>query len=139
MMAEVFADTAGWAAFFVHDDMFHDLARSVMVRSRRVGTQVVTTNYVLAELVSVLTRPLRISRSQQISILNSIRSATWVEVVHVDPSLDAEAWALFQHHGDKEWSLVDCAGFVVMRRRGITDALTTDRHFEQAGFRRLLK
>jgi len=101
--------------------------------------QVVTTNYVLAELVSVLTRPLRISRSQQISILNSIRSATWVEVVHVDPSLDAEAWALFQQHMDKEWSLVDCAGFVVMRQRGITDALTTDRHFEQAGFRRLLR
>ncbi len=40
---------------------------------------------------------------------------------------------------DKEWSLVDCASFVVMQQRGLTEALTTDRHFEQAGFVRLLK
>lgn len=103
------------------------------------GVQVVTTNYVLAELSALLNRHIRMPRVQQISVLDSIRSATWVEVVHVDPSLDAEAWALFRQHVDKEWSLVDCAGFVVMRRRGIIDALTTDRHFEQAGFRRLLR
>jgi len=60
-------------------------------------------------------------------------------VVHIDPDLDAEAWALFRRYTDKQWSLVDCASFVVMRQRGITDALTTDRHFEQAGFRRLLR
>lgn len=103
------------------------------------GVQVVTTNYVLAELSALLHRPLRMSRSQQIIMLDSIRSAQWVEVVHVDPNLDAEAWALFRQHADKQWNLVDCASFVVMRQRGITDALTTDRHFEQAGFRRLLK
>jgi predicted nucleic acid-binding protein len=37
------------------------------------------------------------------------------------------------------WSLVDCASFVVMRQQGIVEALTTDHHFEQAGFVRLLK
>ena len=40
---------------------------------------------------------------------------------------------------DKEWSLVDCASFVIMKQRGVTEALTTDHHFEQAGFVRLLK
>ena len=40
---------------------------------------------------------------------------------------------------DKEWSLVDCASFVVMQQRGLTEVLTTDHHFEQAGFVRLLK
>jgi predicted nucleic acid-binding protein len=139
MMTEVFADTAGWAAVFGRNDPFHPLGRLLVEQWIDTGVQVVTTNYVLAELSALLNRHIRMPRVQQISVLDSIRSATWVEVVHIDPSLDAEAWALFRQHVDKEWSLVDCAGFVVMRQRGITDALTTDRHFEQAGFRRLLK
>ena len=39
---------------------------------------------------------------------------------------------------DKTYSLCDAVSFVLMRGRGMTDALTTDRHFEQEGFRRLL-
>jgi uncharacterized protein len=62
-----------------------------------------------------------------------------VEIVHIDPALDAEAWDLLKARADKEWSLVDCASFVIMQHRGITQALTTDHHFEQAGFVRLLK
>jgi predicted nucleic acid-binding protein len=139
MMPEIFADTSGWAAVFGRTDPFHALARFLIEQWDTDGVQVVTTNYVLAELVSLLTRPMRISRPHQVTMLDSIKSAPWVEVVHIDPDLDAEAWALFRRYTDKEWSLVDCASFVVMRQRGITDALTTDRHFEQAGFRRLLK
>jgi predicted nucleic acid-binding protein len=54
-------------------------------------------------------------------------------------ALNDEAWQLLKARSDKEWSLADCSSFVVMNRRSITDALTTDRHFEQAGFQRLLK
>jgi predicted nucleic acid-binding protein len=60
-------------------------------------------------------------------------------LLHVDPTLDAQAWQLFAERTDKEWSLVDCASFVVMRQRGILEAFTTDHHFEQAGFVCLLK
>jgi len=45
---------------------------------------------------------------------------------------------LFDSRADKEWSLTDCISFVVMEDRGLTDALTADHHFEQAGFRALL-
>jgi predicted nucleic acid-binding protein len=138
-MPEIFADTSGWAAVFGRTDPFHARARFLIEQLDTDGVQVVTTNYVLAELVSLLTRPMRISRPHQVTMLDSIKSATWVQVVHIDPDLDAEAWALWRRHGDKEWSLIDCASFVVMRRQGITDALTSDRHFEQAGFVRLLK
>jgi len=60
-----------------------------------------------------------------------------VYVVHVDPDLDEEAWDLLDRMLDKDWSLVDAASFIVMRRLGITEVLTTDHHFSQAGFVRL--
>lgn len=62
-----------------------------------------------------------------------------VEVVHIDVTLDAQAWQLLTERQDKTWSLVDCASFALMQQRGISNALTTDHHFEQAGFVRLLK
>jgi hypothetical protein len=46
---------------------------------------------------------------------------------------------LYSRRSDKEWSLTDCISFVVMQEQGIGEALTGDRHFEQAGFRALLK
>ncbi len=61
------------------------------------------------------------------------------EIVHVDAALDGKAWQLLKERQDKEWSLVDCSSFVIMRQRDLTEALTTDHHFEQAGFVRLLK
>jgi hypothetical protein len=47
--------------------------------------------------------------------------------------------SLFKQRKDKEWGLVDCVSFIVMQNRGMTDALTADTHFQQAGFRPLLK
>ncbi len=48
---------------------------------------------------------------------------------------NAAAVALYRSRADKNWSLIDCLSFVIVERRAVTDALTTDRHFEQAGFR----
>ena len=62
-----------------------------------------------------------------------------VQIVPIDLSLEAAAWQLWKSRPDKEWSLVDCSSFIVMQQRGLTEALTTDHHFEQAGFVRLLK
>lgn len=50
-----------------------------------------------------------------------------------------EALTLYAGRLDKGWSLTDCASMAIMTRRGITEALTSDHHFEQAGFKVLLK
>lgn len=50
-----------------------------------------------------------------------------------------DAWSIYKSHADKQWSLTDCISFVAMRRVSITDALTFDHHFEQAGFRALMR
>jgi predicted nucleic acid-binding protein len=138
-MDEIFADTSGWANFFVRTERFHALAKNFMHEWNAEGARVVTTNYVILELVALFTNPLRIPRIQLVTTIETIKGATWVEIVHIDPTLDKEAWAMLKQRQDKEWSLVDCASFVLMQQRGITEALTTDHHFEQAGFIRLLK
>jgi uncharacterized protein len=137
-MAEVFADTAGWGNLFVGTEPYHIQTFRLVNRWRRRGVRIVTTNYILTELVALFHRPLRIPRPRAISYIDTIKSAPYVEIVHIDPTTDADSWALLKARQDKDWSLVDCSSFVIMQRRGITEALTTDRHFEQAGFMRLL-
>ncbi len=138
-MPELFGDTSGWGNVVDPTQAFHTLAANTYRAARQQGRKVVTTNYVLAELVALLTSPLQIQRPLAVAFIDGLRRSPYVEVVHVDSSLDADAWSLLRNRLDKEWSLVDCASFVVMQHRGIHEALTTDHHFEQAGFVRLLK
>ena len=57
-----------------------------------------------------------------------------VEIIHLTPNIFAEGFDLYKSYQDKDWSLVDCVSFVVMRQRKIKQALTFDQHFAQAGF-----
>lgn len=98
-----------------------------------------TSNYILSELVALLHSPLRQPRSQIFEIVDAIRKAAYIETIHIDRNIDESAWELCKQRADKPWSLVDCSSFVLMQRSGIQAALTTDHHFEQAGFIRLLK
>ena len=61
-----------------------------------------------------------------------------VRVISVDTSLLRRALALYQGRQDKDWGLTDCISFVVMEDQGLTEAVTTDMHFRQAGYRALL-
>lgn len=103
-MPDLFADTSGWAAFLVARDPMHAQADAAVRGTRRGGQKLITTHLILAELVALLTRPFRISRSRQVQYLNLIRAAPWVEVVPCDPAFDAETWALWEARPDKEWS-----------------------------------
>ena len=138
-MTELYGDTSGWGSLVDPTQPFHTLAAGIYRAARQQGRLIVTTTYILAELVSLLTSPLRIPRSAIIAFIDGLKTSPHVEVVHVDAALDGDAWQLLRARQDKEWSLVDCASFVLMQRRGIVEALTTDHHFEQAGFVRLLK
>ena len=137
-MNEVFVDTSGWASFFVRTDPHHAKASALITQWQQQNRHIVTTNYVLSELIALFIR-FRVRRPTVLNYIEAICSAAWIEIVHIDKALDAEAWQLLAERLDKEWSHVDCASFVVMEKRGLTEALTTDRHFEQAGFVRLLQ
>ncbi len=138
-MAELFADTSGWGNLVDANQPFHSLTANIYRKSRQQAVIVVTTNYIVAELIALLTSPLKISRPNIIAFIDGLKSSPYVKVIHVDNSVDQDAWQLLKTRLDKDWSLVDCASFVVMQQRGISNALTSDHHFEQAGFVRLLK
>lgn len=138
-MAGLFADTSGWGNIVDAGQPYHSLATAIYRSARSEGRKIVTTNYIVAELVALMTRPLRIPRPTLIDFIESLRTSPHVEIVHIDQQMDEQTWELFRSRPDKEWSWTDCASFVVMKQRGILEALTTDHHFEQAGFVRLLK
>jgi predicted nucleic acid-binding protein len=79
------------------------------------------------------------SRHRYVELVRFLRSGRSDLVVPASHELFDQGLRLFADREDKEWSQTDCTSFVVMRGRGIVEALTTDHHFEQAGFRILLK
>ncbi len=137
-MIERFVDTSGWAEWADHTLLFHAKAVSLFEEVWNKKGRLITTGFVLLELTALLTRPLRMPKPQQIQLLDTIRADSSVEIVPIDMFLESAAWQLWKSRPDKEWSPVDCSSFVVMQQRGLTEALSTDHHFEQAGFVRLL-
>jgi len=133
----LFIDTSGWAYLVDRHNPFHDAVRAVYQHALHQQRLLVTTNYVIAELVPLLASRSRIPRQQIFTFVDALKVAPHIEIIHIDPALDAEAWVLLKARIDKEWSLVDASSFVIMTMQGMTEALTTDHHFTQAGFVRL--
>jgi len=71
--------------------------------------------------------------------VDAVKTASYVNVIYIDAVIETAAWSLLKNRADKTWSLVDATSFVIMQQLGVQEALTTDHHFEQAGFIRLLK
>lgn len=131
---DLFIDTSGWAYYLDRQNLLHPsivaLVKQTIVERRRL----VTTNYIITELVALLSSRYHLPRSQ---VITAIKRDASVEMVYIERTIDDEAWALLESRLDKEWSLVDACSFVIMSRFGIKEALTTDHHFTQAGFLRV--
>ena len=138
-MPDIFVDTAGWGHLIDATQTLHSQAATIYRSAPQQGCKFITTNYVILELVALLISPLRIPRPTIIEFIESVGASPKVSVIHVDDALNQQAWQLFTQRQDKDWSLVDCASFSIMRQHGVQEALTTDHHFEQAGFVCLLK
>lgn len=105
--------------------------------SRGRETRLVTTVWILVEVADALSRTS--SRLGAAKFLRSFQDEPFVEVVAPTLQQFDEALHFYEQRPDKEWSLTDCISFQLMTQRGIVEALTADRHFEQAGFRALLR
>jgi len=94
-------------------------------------------SYILAEFIP-LCQVRGLNRSATLSFVEDLMLSPRIEIIWVDEALHQSAFALLQARLDKTYSLCDAVSFVLMKGRGLMDALTTDHHFEQEGFRRLL-
>jgi predicted nucleic acid-binding protein len=129
----VFADTAFYVALLNPRDA---LAAVALARARGSAVRVVTTEFVLIEVANFFSHST--TRSGYVRFVAGLRGDPHTEILPASAQLFDQGLKLFAARPDKDWSLTDCVSFVVMRERGLTDALTADRHFEQAGFRPLL-
>ena len=137
MGTEAFLDTAFAIALSSSGDDLHRVALALADELERSPTRIVTTRAVLMEIGNALSK--QRYRPAAVELLLSLENDPNVEIVPVSGDLYAQAFKLFSERKDKEWGLVDCVSFVVMRERGITDALTSDDHFRQAGFNALMR
>jgi hypothetical protein len=133
MVTDVFADSAFWIALVVKQDEHHERAQKW---ATHIHGSITTTEPVILETANALARPNW--RPNTIRLIDHLYQRSDVDVVRMDDSLWQAAWDLYCERLDKGWSLTDCVSFVVMQERGLVDALTTDLHFQQAGFRALL-
>jgi uncharacterized protein len=133
-MNQVFVDTSYYVALFSPTDRFHvEAVRLAATLKRRP----VVTEFVLLEFGNLAS--VGKGREVFIELLGQLRIDRKATVIPASPELFAKGCALFASRPDKTWSLTDCTSFIVMQERGLTDALTADHHFEQAGFNVLLK
>jgi uncharacterized protein len=132
-MKPVFADTSYYVALLSEADEWHQ--RAVEWNEKLLGRQVVT-EYVFVELGSVLSKVK--DRSMFVPFVRRLWAHPATLFVPASEALLQRGLELYGSRPDKGWSLVDCLSFVVMKQRRLTDALTADHHFEQAGFRALL-
>jgi predicted nucleic acid-binding protein len=136
-MKKVFVDTAAWLALINNKDDYHDLAVEIRKKLKAQGYYFVTTDFVFLEVADALNSPK--FRRQAIKFINSLRNLFDLLVIPISSELFLKGWDFYCQRLDKDWGLTDCISFVIMQREGITEAFTTDKHFEQAGFIRLIK
>ena len=136
-MREVFLDTSFAIALSATTDQNHIKAIKLAEQIESQNLRLVTTQAILLEIGNSLSK--QRYRTAAIQLLESLESDINIEIVSLTSELYNSAFELFKSRQDKEWGLVDCISFVVMEHRGITEALTADDHFNQAGFRALLR
>ncbi len=133
-MRVVFADTCYYLALLLERDQYAELARNF---TKDFAGEFVTTTAVLTEVGNWLSR--NEQRSCFMPFVDYLFDSSEVDVVHASYAEWERAGRLYDERPDKSWSLTDCLSFVVMQDRELTEALTADHHFEQAGFTILLK
>ncbi len=130
----IFVDSAFILALINERDQHHAQAVGLFRQIR--GRPMLITNAVFFEVGNSLART---HKNEAAELIKEFLISDDVEVIHVTTALLEKAIALYQSFLDKDWGLVDCISFVIMRERGVTQALTSDRHFIQAGFEALMR
>ncbi|MGE0085347.1 MAG: type II toxin-antitoxin system VapC family toxin [Desulfococcaceae bacterium] len=134
MRIPIFLDTVFVIALINRRDQYHQQAAALSEQFE--GYPFLTTDAVLLEIGNALAKGYK---NESVDIIEEFLHSDDTEIVHLSPELFRQAFELYKTYQDKEWGLIDCVSFVVMRKRKIRQALTFDKHFAQAGFQVLMR
>ena len=136
-MKRLFADTVYWIALTNSFDQYH--TRAVEISEALSPCRLFTTDLVLIEFLNALADSGAHIRSAAVQMVEAIMNNPQVTVVPMNRRTFIRSLALYTARPDKGYSLTDCSSMLLMRERRLSEALTTDRHFEQEGFVALLR
>lgn len=136
-MKRLFADTVYWIALTNSFDQYH--AKAVDVSSTLGNCRLFTTEAVLSEFLNALADKGPLVRAAAVEMVETIMKNSQVTVIPQNRRTFSRSLAFYKARPDKGYSLTDCGSMLLMRERRLSEALTTDRHFEQEGFIALLR
>ncbi len=136
-MKRIFADTSYWIALLNPRDELHE--RAVASGRSYASDQIVTSEMVLVEFLNGFCDRGPRLRAAASRAVRTLRSGPNVTVIPQTSDLFERALSRYEERIDKDWSLTDCASFLIMEAEDIESALTHDQHFAQAGFQALLR
>lgn len=136
----VFWDTSAFVALGSPRDQLHEAAKQVRMQLASRQAMMLTTEAVLLEVGNAFGRhDVKLFGIRWIQAVLMSAERRDAQIVAVDTELWQRGWELYQKRLDKDWGLVDCISFVVMRENSVTQAFTADHHFAQTGFTCLLR
>lgn len=135
--SKIFVDAHYWIALLNKKDRWHHMAKSA---NEWIETHaLVTSEMVLTEVLDGFADKGQHFRKVVSQIVDEIINDENTEVVPQTSEMFDSAFSFYKERPDKEWQLTDCASMLIMEEFDIQNVLTGDRHFEQAGFTRILK
>ena len=134
MNPKLFIDTLFLVALINTKDQYHQ--KSLELADKYENHYYICTDVVLFEVGNALAKNYR---NQALQLIDRLLNSDDVEIIRLTPTLFDQALSLYRQYQDKEWGLVDCLSFVVMKQHQIDKALTFDKHFIQAGFQALMR
>ncbi len=134
MNERLFLDTSGLLCIHDQSDFRNAAAIEIFTGSKRL----LITNYILAEFIP-LSYARGKNRQETLSFVNDFLEVPRLKLIWIDAYLHNQAMNLLAKRLDKNYSLCDAVSFIVMREHNSVEALTTDKHFGQEGFIKLLQ
>ncbi len=134
---DVFLDTSGFYALVDRRDGHHAAAAQAAARVARAGRRLLVTDYVVCESVNLANA--RGGSRLGARVLELLEQSVALRLEWIGEARFTATGAFFRKHADHGYSFTDCTSFVVMAELELREALTSDRHFLEAGFAALLK
>ena len=135
-MDKLFLDTSYVIALSVPKDQNHKKAIQIADFLKIDTAKLITTRAITLEIGNSLSA--QKYRQAAVELLESLDEDPDVEIIPITEDLYRRGLQFFKDRSDKEWGIIDCISFVVMKDQGISNALTADKHFQQNGFKALL-